>query len=173
MKAERKYIFSTELLGGDMALARPGLGPELRVEVYRLFQFTLRDVLERRYGTDATDEAFREAGAMAGRAFYDMFCKEVDGPAALIKTIQERFRELGIGIFRMESSDLERLTFTMAVEEDLDCSGLPDTGNDICIYDEGFIQGILESFCGRPFTVREVDCWCTGGRVCRFQAVAK
>ena len=170
MSQKRKNAFSWNLLGGDMDMARPGLGPELRIEVYRLFQFTLRDVLEQRFGTETTDDLFREAGTMAGRAFYGHFCKDVQELPELIKIVQERFKELGIGIFRVETADENALTFTMTVDEDLDCSGLPDNQEEVCVYDEGFIQGLLESFCGKPFVVREVDCWCTGGRTCRFNA---
>lgn len=65
---------------------------------------------------------------------------------------------------------MENMVIQLTVDEDLDCSGLPDTGDQICVYDEGLIQGILESFTKRPFQVRETDCWCTGERTCRFQA---
>lgn len=58
-------------------------------------------------------------------------------------------------------------------DEDLDCSGLSDTSDVICIYDEGFIQGILESFSGKGFNVRGIDCWCIGSRTCRFEAKTK
>ncbi len=170
MSHGRKYRFSKELLGGDMEAARPGLGPSLRIEVYRLFQFTLRDVIEQQYGTEVADDLFRRAGALAGRTFYELFCTEAKDLPSLVKIVQDNFKELGVGIFRVESSDLEKNTFTLTVAEDLDCSGLPDTNDEICVYDEGFIQGILESFCGRSFTVREVDCWCTGARTCRFDA---
>jgi predicted hydrocarbon binding protein len=60
----------------------------------------------------------------------------------------------------------------LTVSEDLDCSGLPETGDEICTYDEGFISALLESFTGIPFHVEEVDCWCTGDRTCRFEAKA-
>ena len=40
-------------------------------------------------------------------------------------------------------------------------------------YDEGFIAGLLLSYSGEDFDVKEVDCWCSGGRVCRFTAVRK
>ncbi|MEI6451670.1 MAG: 4-vinyl reductase, partial [Actinomycetes bacterium] len=40
----------------------------------------------------------------------------------------------------------------------------------ICVYDEGFIAALLESYTGRRFVVKEVDCWCTGDRTCRFTA---
>jgi len=73
MENQRKYQFNWDnTVGADMKLARPSLGPSTRVEVYRLFQFTLRD--------------------------------------------------------------------------------------------------ILESFSGKNFNVREIDCWCTGARTCRFEA---
>ena len=36
----------------------------------------------------------------------------------------------------------------------------------------GLIAGLLGDFTGRRFDVREIDCWATGGRMCRFRAVA-
>jgi hypothetical protein len=42
---ERKYPFTWDLLG-DLDKGRPNLGRSTRVEVYRLMQFCLRDVLE-------------------------------------------------------------------------------------------------------------------------------
>ena len=85
-----------------------------------------------------------------------------------MKELQELLSTLKIGILRIEKSDLERLEFTMTVAEDLDCSGLPINGETICTYDEGFISGLLQEFAGQPFEVKEVDCWCSGDRVCRF-----
>jgi predicted hydrocarbon binding protein len=26
----------------------------------------------------------------------------------------------------------------------------------------------VESFTGQPYDVKEIDCWCTGDRTCRF-----
>ena len=68
---------------------------------------------------------------------------------------------------------MDSLRFTLTVSEDLDCSGLPVTGETVCVYDEGFIAGILEAYTNRPFEVREIDCWSTGDRTCRFSADAK
>ena len=155
-----------------MAIARPSLGPTTRIEVYRLLQYTLRDVLEEEFGHQKTDDMFRKAGAIAGREFYNKFCLEAEDVSSLVTTIEEKFKDLGIGIFRVESINLEDMSCTLNVEEDLDCSGLPDTSEQICVYDEGFIQGILESYTGKKFKVREVDCWCTGARTCRFSAKA-
>jgi predicted hydrocarbon binding protein len=173
-RTERKYEFKWEdTVGADMRLARPNLGPSTRIEVYRLFQFTLRDILEQHYGADRADGLFREAGVLAGKSFFDKFLSGVRDVPGLAIAVQKAFNELGIGIFRVESADTGNDHFIFTVDEDLDCSGLPDTADVICVYDEGFIQGILESFSGRGFNVREIDCWCTGSRTCRFEAKAK
>ena len=166
----RKYAFTWDVMGSGIDVSRPSLGAATTVEVYRLFQFTLRDVLEERYGTEMTDKLFHEAGILAGKAFFNHYCAGVDDIGILAKTIQEQFRELGMGIVRFEVADPEKMVFQLTVDEDLDCSGLPDTADHICVYDEGFIKGILDSFTGKNFSVREVDCWCSGARTCRFRA---
>ena len=169
--ANRKYAFNWNVLGGDMKIARPGLGGETKVAVYRLLQFTLRDILEQRYGTEEVDAIFLEAGTLAGREFFKNYCKDAQDISSLSKIVQEQFRDLGIGIVRFEKADAENMLFQLTVDEDLDCSGLPDSEDHICVYDEGFIKGILDSFTGKDFTVQEIDCWCSGARTCRFKAV--
>ncbi|MDR2313360.1 MAG: 4-vinyl reductase [Spirochaetaceae bacterium] len=171
MENLRKYKFDWDnTVGADMQLARPSLGPSTRIEVYRLFQFTLRDILEQQYGTEMADKLFRQAGLMAGKEFFKKFLSEATDVASLAAKVQESFNALGIGIFRVESAQQDNSRFVFTVDEDLDCSGLPDTSDVVCVYDEGFIQGVLESFSGKGFDVREIDCWCTGSRTCRFEA---
>jgi len=167
----RKYAFTWDVVGADMELARPDLGETTKVEVYRLLQFTLRDVLEQNYGTEAADKLFHDAGVLAGKAFFERFCAEAKDIPTLAKTVQDKFRDMGIGIVRFEKADGANMHFQLTVDEDLDCSGLPDTTDHICVYDEGFIKGILDSFTGEDFSVKEVDCWCSGARTCRFRAV--
>lgn len=169
----RKYQFNWDVVLGATGEARPSLGCTTSLEVYRLFQFSLRDILEQRYGTEAADDLYREAGVLAGRAFYEKYCSEAKDVDDLARIIQERFRELSIGIVRFENVDLEKMEIRLTVDEDLDCSGLPDTSEQICVYDEGLIKGILEGFTGKTFDVREIDCWCSGERTCRFQANLK
>jgi predicted hydrocarbon binding protein len=170
----RKYEFNwDETVGADMQIARPHLGPNTRIETYRLFQFTLRDVLEQHYGAETADTLFREAGVLAGRAFFEKFLNKADSVSSLANAIQKSFNDFGIGIFRVEVAKPEDGHFVFTVDEDLDCSGLPDTSDVICVYDEGFIQGVLEAFSGKGFNVREIDCWCTGSRTCRFEAKGK
>jgi uncharacterized protein len=167
----RKYRFSWELLG-DMAKGRPNLGPNTRLEVYRLMQFTCRDVMEQHLGADKTDQIFYEAGKLAGGEFYKNSLPSIQGFNSFIKSLQETFHNMGIGVLRIEEADLEKGSIILTVSEDLDCSGLPELGYEICTYDEGFIAGLLESFTDIPFKVKEIDCWCTGDRTCRFTAKA-
>ncbi len=169
---DRKYRFSWDLIG-DIELGRPNLGPLMRIEVYRLMQFAFRDVLESHYGTAQTDALFYEAGKLAGTAFYNRFCSGITDLNEFVRTLQEILRELGIGIMRVESADEETGSFVITMSEDLDCSGLPELDYEVCVYDEGFIAGLMEGFTGRKFKVKEVDCWCTGDRTCRFTAQAE
>ena len=157
---------------GDIAEGRPNLGPDCPVLVCRLFEFTLRDALTRRYGAAEAADVLREAGEIAGAAFCGNVLDsslELDG---FIADLQRRLRELGIGRLRVERADPSTPQFTLTVAEDLDCSGLPVTGETVCDYDEGFIAGIMRTYFGREFVAREIDCWASGGRICRFEVKA-
>ena len=166
---DKKYTFSWDLLG-DLDAGRPNLGNRTHVSVYRLMQFTLREAIESRYGTEAADAVFHAAGKRAGQAFYEHYLSDAKGLPDFIARLQARLKEFAIGILRVESLADDARSLVLTVDEDLDCSGLPETDFEVCVYDEGFIAGILESHTGSPYTVREIDCWCTGDRTCRFSA---
>ncbi|MCF8368607.1 MAG: 4-vinyl reductase [Bacteroidales bacterium] len=163
----QNYKFTWSDLG-DIGEGRPNLGPKTTVAVYRLMQFTMRASLEKNYGLDKTQELFVEAGRLAGTEF----CKNVlDIKLPLkefIADLHDKLVELSVGVLKMEYSDTEKMSFVMTVSEDLDCSGLPIKGNTVCDYDEGFIEGIFNVYTGKQFSVKEVDCWSTGDRTCRF-----
>lgn len=153
---------------GDIKTGRPNLGATMDVAVYRLMQFTLRDVLIQRFDVETAEKVYYEAGELAGRELFKNLITQKTDFASFIKELQELLATLKIGILRVEESDLENLQFTLTVAEDLDCSGLPMCEETVCTYDEGFISGLLFAFCGRKFEVKEIDCWCSGDRVCRF-----
>lgn len=158
---------------GDIKAGRGELGEEMPVLVYRLMQYTMLDVLSKEYGEDKANEYFRRAGHLAGveyakntlnlKADFDTFVAE----------LQESLKIMKIGILRMEAFDAATGEIILTVGEDLDCSGLPVTNENVCVYDEGFIAGILEAYTGTTYDVREVDCWASGDRVCRFKGEAK
>ena len=164
-----KYTFHWGLIG-DLEEGRPNLGNTTRLEVYRLMQFSFRDVLEKRYGSQAVDEIFFEAGLLAAKEFYQNMIGPMSDFNELVQVLQTRLQSLKIGLLRLEEADLQSGSLVLTVSEDLDCSGLPVMDDEICIYDEGFISGILESFSGKRYDVHEIDCWCTGDRTCRFSA---
>lgn len=166
---KRKYQFEWELLG-DVQQGRPNLGNTTRLEVYRLMQFCFRDVLEQRLGSEEADRIFYDSGYLAGRQFYQHLIGPQEDINVMVSKLQTVARDMGIGILRIEEVDLDRGWLVLTVSEDLDCSGLPESGEQLCTYDEGFIAAILESFSGCAFKVKEVDCWCTGDRTCRFTA---
>ena len=71
-------------------------------------------------------------------------------------------------MLKIEESDIENLKFVLTISEDLDCSGLPINGMTVCDYDEGFLEGIFHIYTGEKIIAKEIDCWSTGERTCRF-----
>jgi len=167
-KEEREESLFDWSMIGDIAEGRPNLGATMDVAVYRLMQFTLRDIIIQEFDTAMADRLYFKAGELAGRELFKNAITQKTDFGAFVKELQELLMALKIGILRIEKSDMEKLEFTLTVAEDLDCSGLPVCDETICTYDEGFIGGLLESFTGKKFEVKEVDCWCSGDRVCRF-----
>ena len=171
MKAKTHEEFNWDNLG-DIKKGRGDLGEEMPVLVYRLMQYTMLDVLSKAHGLDQANGYFREAGFLAGTEFAKNALNlklEFDD---FIVELQKVLQDLKIGVLRMEDFDSNTGNITLTVGQDLDCSGLPITNENVCIYDEGFIAGILEAYTGTRYEVREVDCWASGDRVCRFKGVA-
>lgn len=158
---------------GDIESGRPNLGPMTSVAVYRLMQYTLRDVLITKFDVKTANEILFEAGRLAGSEFCKNVLNTKLGFDEFIAEIQKKLRELNVTIFRVEKADLEKMELVVTAAEDLDCSGLPMTGETVCDYDEGFIAGILNTYTGKEFSVKEIDCWSTGERVCRFDCKLK
>lgn len=167
-KEERQNLLFDWSMIGDISAGRPNLGSKMDVAVYRLMQFTLRDVVIKNFDTETADKLYYEAGELAGQEFCKNLINKENDFVAFITQVQEILSKLSIGILRVETSDFEKKEFTLTIAEDLDCSGLPVSNETICTYDEGFLSGILSEYSGINFDVKEVDCWCSGDRVCRF-----
>lgn len=167
MKGKRHEEFDWGNLG-DIKEGRGDLGAEMPVIVYRLMQFTMLDILSKAHGLEKANKYFRDAGFLAGSEFAKNVLDLKLGFDAFVAHLQEALQNLKIGILRMEAFDADTGNIVLTVAEDLDCSGLPITNQNVCTYDEGFIAGILESYTGKKYDVREVDCWANGDRVCRF-----
>lgn len=155
---------------GDVEDGRRNLGEEMPVFVYRLLQFTIKDELLNQFGKEKTIEIFRNAGELGGREFATHMLDLSLPFDDFIAQLQEAVQESKIGLLRIESFDPKTGNAVLTVSEDLDCSGLPVSGETVCNYDEGFLAGILKAYTKRNYVVTEIDCWATGSRVCRFKA---
>ncbi len=164
--------FTLENLG-DIQRGRGDLGDEIPVSVYRLFQQTIRSVLNTRFGEEEMAEIFRAAGVLAGRALvrerldvsmpFDMFMRQ----------ISVKLEKLKSSIFKIKSYDDETGEGIIVVDNDPECSGFGNIGNTLCQYDEGFIAGIMQEYTKNEYTVTEIECWGTGGNSCRFELKPK
>jgi predicted hydrocarbon binding protein len=132
---------------------RGDLGGNINLIPYRMLQYTVRDVIEQSAGTEECDRLFYDAGTIAGHFFFDGFLAGYKEQSlnGFIAELQRILKELGVGILRVEKADSEKGEFTLTVSEDLDCSGLPDLGIEVCNYDEGFSAGIFYKFTGVQF----------------------
>ena len=140
---------------GNIALGRPNLGEEVPVAVYRLFEYSMGDVLAHELGAERAEELTRRAGVKAGREFARNVLNLNLDKKEFLAQLTQKLLEAGI--------------FTLTIGEDLDCSGLPPTGELVCNYDEGLLEGIFGEYTKADFHVREVDCWATGAKTCRFR----
>lgn len=160
--------FSWDRLG-DIKEGRGDLGEDMPVLVYRALQYSINDVLHKMGGAELANKVFYDSGFLVGKEF----CSNVlDCSLSLelfIADLQQKMKELKIGILRIEQFDGEQGKFVLTVAQDLDCSGLPPTDEVVCIYDEGFISGIMSTYTGCQVDVKEIDCWSNGDRVCRFE----
>ena len=167
--ADKKPLRFDEYLKYDEN-SRGNLGEELPVLVYRMLEYSLKDELVQRFGKETQVEIFRSAGRTAGE-YFAKHMLDMDQPMdAFANQLQNKMKELKIGVLRIEDVDEESGRIILTVAEDADCSGLPVLGETVCNYDEGFIAGVLSTYSGKMYTAVEVDCWATGDRVCRFHA---
>ncbi|MCL2044147.1 MAG: 4-vinyl reductase [Treponema sp.] len=154
---------------GNIQDGREILGEEMPVIVYRMMQFAMRDVMTKEFGREKADCFLRESGFLAGKEFAKNALDLNLGFNDFIVSLHNTLLNFKIGILRMEYASDDAGEIIFSIEEDLDCSGLPVTNETVCNYDEGFIAGILEAYTGKPYKVLEIDCWVSGGRVCRFK----
>lgn len=168
MQQGQHHIFSWEKLG-NIPEGRGDLGEDVPVLVYRLLEYCMNHVLAKEYGVERANDLFRKAGYLAGSEFAKNTLDLSLDLNAFVAQLQKTLKDLKIGILRIEQIEENADQITLTVAQDLDCSGLPPTGEVVCNYDEGFLSGVLEVYTKKPYVVREIDCWASGDRVCRFR----
>lgn len=166
---ERKESIFDWNIVGNIGEGRPNLGTTIDVGVYRLMHLALRDVIVTRFNPETAAMIFYEAGEHMGRELYQAMMEKHENLDEFIKDTQELLANLKIGLLGIEKIDQEKMNFILTISEDLECSGMSVSNETICSYDEGFLSGLLSEHTGRPFEVKEVDCWCSGDKLCRFE----
>lgn len=141
----------------------------VHVLMYRLFQYTMKAVLEANFSTDEANKILRASGYISGTALAEKRLDLTLDNSSFMAELTDKLKELKIGILRVEKAEFENNTFVITISEDLDCSGVPITDESVCFFDEGFIEGIFEAYSGDKYHAEEVDCWAMGGRTCRFE----
>jgi len=168
MKSKSHNTFSWASLN-NIKEGRGDLGEEMPILIYRLFRYTMLDVLNKGLGTEKANDYMRTAGFLAGTEFTQNTLDLSVDFDTFIANLQKVFLEFKMGILRVESFNESTMEIILTIAQDLDCSGLPITDETICTYDEGFIAGSLQLYTGRTYLVREIDCWANGSRICRFK----
>ncbi|MBW2732603.1 MAG: 4-vinyl reductase [Deltaproteobacteria bacterium] len=157
---------------GDVTMGRPTLGGSVPVEAYRLMKYALRDVLIAEFDPYRASDFLSRAGRRAGRELCRQYLDADQDIEDFLEELGERMIQLKMGILVIEKLDRISMDMVLTVAEDLDCSGLPNSDETVCAFDEGLFSGVLEEYAGQSFVVKEVDCWANGDHVCRFAIYA-
>jgi uncharacterized protein len=157
-----------DMIVGDLTAGRPNLGPFVRLELYRTLLYSVKKSLEDHFGEEKAREFLNQTGNRAGQAFYRHIIGDVADLDEFTATVKTTFKNMLIGNVEFDSIDLDSGKLVITVAEDVDCSGLPNQGKEVCVFSEGLISGLLEAFTGKPFSVREASCWASGDDKCRF-----
>ncbi len=155
---------------GDITKGRKNMSEDMPVLAYRLFEFSVRQTLKETYGKGEMEIALRNAGRIAGRIFAAELLDTELPLAEFFEDLKAKMLELKMGYFTVEELDEKNGQLVVCVSEDLDCSGVENTGEVLCHYDEGLIAGILKEYTDKTFIVTEIDCWGKGDETCRFNA---
>ena len=155
---------------GDLQAGRPTLGTSMSVPFYRLNFYSLKAVLEAKYGKKEADEVIYATGKLAGKTLFQNLLKDMTELAKFINKISEIFLKNKIGRFAVKDMDLKNKIFSFYITEDIDCSGLPTNGETRCIFDAGLISGLLSAYYKTGFATKEIGCWGTGEKFCLFKS---
>lgn len=166
---ETEYDLNLDKLG-KIDFGRETLGNNMPVIIYRLFDFSLREVLALTYGEGEMEDIIRSAGKIAGRVFARELLNLSLPFEEFIKELVVKLLDMKIGILKAETLSSENGSVIFTISDDIECSGMQNCGKSVCKYDEGFIAGLLYEYTKKPYSVVEVDCWGTGAQLCRFEA---
>ena len=118
--ANRSKITLEDYLGYNCS-GRGNLGEDVPVFVYRMLEYSLKEILSETYGKDVQAELFRKAGFKAGTFFARKMLDTGLEFNAFVAQLQQKLQEMKIGVMRIEELDLERGRLLWASGAGRDC----------------------------------------------------
>ena len=110
--------------------------------------------------------AIREIGKTVGSIIVASLVKSTD-LGGCINEIAKIIELAKLGITQVTKFSNDR--FMLRVGECADCGGIPDLGRPLCAFDEGLIEGTIESKVKIKVSVREDECVEEGLKYCDFE----
>ncbi len=120
-----------------------------------------------RYITEAMGIDAKPALRLTGREIGKELAKQIKAtaPKDLLKELANFWETHRMGHLVLTRAELP---YEIVIENCYECGGMPDVGTTLCSLDEGLISAILDEKLGVKSTVKELECWGTGYRHCRF-----
>ncbi|MGB9586785.1 MAG: histidine kinase dimerization/phospho-acceptor domain-containing protein, partial [Armatimonadota bacterium] len=133
---------------------RPSLGDNVPIQLYRSVRLLIfREIL----GSDISAAILKVAGRSVGKKL------GIQGTRDLVTA----FQDLRIGKITEITEEDGKMSLTLT--ECATCSGLPNIGQAICHFETGLITSATEEVLGGFVKATEVECWCLGHNICRWE----
>ncbi len=142
-------------------IARPELGDQIPLTVFRAFRHFSSDYLERLVGR-SVEAVFQHGGRELGKEVGTALMKpDLD---AYLRSIQQWVREAKVGLLRPVHADAEKLV--VRLDECITCAGMSSVGKRICYFEVGLVAGAVEVFVKRKVRAAETQCNANGEETC-------
>jgi predicted hydrocarbon binding protein len=142
-------------------IARPELGEEIPLVVFRAFRHFSAGYVEELLGRSAAmafQNGGRELGKEVGATLWDP-----DLERYLARVI-DWVKDAKIGLLRPVAASDRQLV--VALDECITCAGMEDLGRRICFFEVGLVAGVVEAFVKRKVPARETKCNANGEETC-------
>jgi len=108
------------------------------------------------------DKPFYDAGYNIGA---NVLSKQMKGSTIkdVLNELVQMWEQLKLGTIELAGENLIR------VKDCYQCGNMPDMGKPLCPSDAGIIAGVLDTVCGKRYSVKEIKCWGTGYEFCEFE----
>jgi len=129
------------------------------VFVYQMLQFIKLDASSDLNEDELTNGFLPQAGFLAGikyaKKILNMDVKFDD----FVRNLQDELKAIKIAYLRIEAFDLVTGDLVITIRHEFESCEIPIKNNNVFIYDESFITGILETYTGKKYEVHKMDSW--------------